>query len=66
MLRDKVVKPEEPFLNKLWILLVFVILVTALFWFANDQSALNRNKSERKLNGAKKNVDNDTATCLPN
>ena len=66
MLRDKVIQVVESFSNKLWILLVFVILVAALFWFANDQSALNRNKSERKLNGAKKNVDNDTATCLPN
>ena len=35
MLRDKVVKPEEPFLNKLWILLVFVILVAALLFWSN-------------------------------
>lgn len=43
------------------ILLVFVILVAALFWFANDQSALYRNKSERKSNGAgKKNIATNT------
>ena len=55
-LRDKVVKVVEPFSNKLWILLVFVILVAAQFWFANDQSELYRNKSERKIiYGAKTN-----------
>ena len=54
MLRDKVAKPVEPFLNKLWILLVFVILVAALFWFANDQSELYRNKNEGKISVAPK------------
>ena len=68
MLRDKVAKPVEPFLNKLWILLVLVILVAAIFWFANDQSELYRNKYEGKISVAPKNKYFDKkkgSRCMP-
>ena len=59
-LRDKVVKIVEPSSNKLWILLVSAIFVAALFWFANDQSELYRNKSERKISMAPKKLATNT------